>query len=71
MVSPPSSSTPPIPQELQLLADLVEQKPESFATGDVEIHDAALKASNFMFNLGTHGPLRSRTILAHIGCAYF
>lgn len=43
--------------QLAPLVGLVEERPEAFATGDVEIHTAALEATKFVFDLGEFNKL--------------
>ena len=40
-----------LPSQLGRLASLIEKKPESFATGDEDIRDAALFAAKYVFDL--------------------
>jgi len=41
-----------LPEELEALTSLVEQKPQSLVAGDVEMQAAALDATKFLFDRG-------------------
>ena len=40
-----------LPKELSSLSSAIEANPESFATGDKDIQDAALAAAKYIFDL--------------------
>ena len=40
-----------LPSELAKLSSLLDEKPETFATGDKEIEEAALAAAKYIFDL--------------------
>ena len=41
-----------LPQELSILSTRIDEKPESFATGNEDIRLAALRAAKYVFDLG-------------------
>lgn len=43
-----------IPGELSRLSSLISAQPESFASGSKDIRDAALTATKYIFDLGSH-----------------
>ena len=47
-----------LPSELSKLSSLLEEKPESLASGDKEIEEAALAAAKYIFDLSKF-PARS------------
>ncbi|PCH33610.1 Mpp10 protein [Wolfiporia cocos MD-104 SS10] len=49
-----------LPEELEKLAILVNEKPESFATGSSEIQDAALTATKFVYDLALKTEAQAR-----------
>jgi U3 small nucleolar RNA-associated protein MPP10 len=55
MSSSSRSSSPEaveLPEQLLSLAKLIEAKPESFASGDKDIENAALSATKYLFERG-------------------
>jgi hypothetical protein len=47
----------PQPTPFHQLSLLLEKQPETFASGNREIQDAALQSTEHIFNLGTQAPL--------------
>lgn len=45
-------AAPEFHSELVPLVKLVDERPEGFATGDLELQSAALQALKFVFDLG-------------------
>ncbi|KAI0067694.1 Mpp10-domain-containing protein [Artomyces pyxidatus] len=56
----------PLPPEFQLLSSLLDDHPESFAAGSKDIQEAALRATEYVFNLALQSEAQSQSHITEL-----